>query len=389
MNKTKRKLNSTTLTLFGVMSVVIFFFVSSAFYVSNEKKHFLIIAVYDGQAANNHIVHLQRIPFINGVAGAPEKVMDVITQQSGDRVPRIRFDLGASQIYRNRWVITSYGNVIDLVQKKILVDGHDQFIRASGDSIVFYTNDIMRGKFYSVLNLSSGIYQEVKSLTFNAKVGQDVEPDCTVKNFKIYYYPPSAPKIEIIKDAGFGEDVSLIPQTKPSCPIYWIDNDNFIYPYYSSSHDYVSIMKVNFTTRSQEKIGGIENLPENHQLSSFYKNVDGDLIYNCARGHFKIDTKKKSVTELQFLSAGSGFSIAINETPKKGHEIKNKDQIIGTYFCSPEFSTTTNGFIAFPYEMVLGDEHYLQGAAVYSTTTKQWKTFSDSDLSAVVGWIEE
>lgn len=389
MKKVKGKLFSTGLALAGGIIIFFSFVINSAFYPGADKNHFLVIAVYDSDVANNHVVHLKKIPFVAGVPGAPQDIMDIVTQQSGDRVPRIRFDLGANKIYRNRWVITSYGNVIDLDQRKILVETHDQFVRATGDSIIFYTNDIARGKFYSVLNLTTGVYAQVKSPSFRALTGHDVQPDCSSKNFKIYYYPPSAQKVELVKDAGFGEDVSLIPQTKPTCPIYWIDNDNFLYPYYSSAHDYVTIMKVNFSTKTQEKIGGIDQLPENHQLSSFYKNADDQVVYSCSRGHYKIDVAKKEVTELQFFSAGNDFSIAINETDKKGRVIKHGEQQVGAYFCAPGLTATTNGFIAFPYEIVLGDEHYLQGAAVYSATTKQWKTVSDSDLAAVVGWIEE
>jgi hypothetical protein len=109
-----------------------------------EKKISLLYVEYDAQAATNHTVHLRRVTFTGGVAGAPENVMDIVTKQASDRVPRIRFDLGPNQVYRNRWVITAYGNVIDLQEKKVLVDQHDRFVRASGDSLVFYTNDITK-----------------------------------------------------------------------------------------------------------------------------------------------------------------------------------------------------------------------------------------------------
>src|ERR1044071_925472 len=139
MKKTKRKILPFALACAGGVIFFFSFVLLSGFY--SEKKHSLIIAVYDGQVATNHIIHLKRISFVNGIPGGTENIMDVVTQQPGDKVPRIRFDLGASTIHRNRWIITSYGNVIDIQQKKILVDGHDQFVRASGDSIIFYTND--------------------------------------------------------------------------------------------------------------------------------------------------------------------------------------------------------------------------------------------------------
>jgi hypothetical protein len=389
VKKLKKKSLSAALSLAGIF--FLFFSVTflSSFFSSTEKNHCLILAVYDSQAAQNHIVHIRKVSFANGNQGGTENVMDVLTQNPGDRVPKIRFDLGPNQIYRNRWIITAYGNVIDLQQKKILVDTHDQFVKASGDSIIFYTNDITRGKFYSVLDLKTGKYAEVKDILFRAITGKDVEPDCSSKNYKIYFYPSSAPKVELVRDAGFGEDISLIPGAKTQCPFYWIDNDNFIYPNYSSAHDYVSLMKVCVSTKEQEKIGEIDHLPENHSLSRFYKNVDNEIIYSCARGQFQIDPAKHKVTELDFLSAGNGFSVSVNEVDKKGRQIRSGDQVVGTYFCAPEFAVTSSGYIAFPYDIVLGDEHYAQGAAVYSVAAKKWKTIGDSDLSAVIGWTEE
>jgi hypothetical protein len=369
--------------------VFLFFIVSSGFLIDSQKKYNLIFAVYDQQAAQNHIVHIREISFINGGSGGVDNVMDVVTQKAGDNVPKIRFDLGPNTIYRNRWIITAYGNVIDLQAKKVLVDAHDQFVRASGDSIVFYTNDIFRGKFYSVLDLKTGNYNEVKSVSFSALPGKDVEADCSSKNYKIYYYPPSAQKIEVVRDAGYGEDISLITGARPQCPIFWIDGDNFLYPNYSSTHDYVSIMKVSISSNAQEKIGDIDQLPENHQLSKFYKNADGEIVYECARGKFSVDLVKRKVSELQFISAGNGFSIGANEVEKKGRTIQNNNQPIGTYFCDPELATTTKGYIAFPYEIVLGDEHYLQGIQIYSTASSKWKSIGDSDLSAIIGWTEE
>lgn len=383
------KYSSAGLAFAGGIILFISVILFSSFFVTNEKKHFLIIAAFDAKAGQNHLVHIRRITFSNGVESGTENMMDVETQTAGDRVPKIRFDLGPNEIYRNRWIITSYGNVIDMQQKKVLVDTHDQFVRASGDSIIFYINDITRGKFYAFLDLKTGSYSEIKSLTFKAIAGKDVEPDCSSKNYKIYYYPPSSEKIELVRDAGYGEDFSLIPGAKSQCPFYWLDNDNFLYPNYSAAQDYVSIMKVCVSTRESEKVGDIDQLPENHELSRFYSNAENEIIYQCARGHFKIDPAKKKVSELQFLSVGNGFSISVSEKDKTGRQIRNQEQVLGTYFCSPELACTASGFIAFPYEIVLGDEHYLQGAAVYSVTSKKWKTLGDSDLSAVIGWTEE
>lgn len=353
------------------------------------SKQSLIIAVYDTQAAQNHIVHLYKIPFANGIAGPQEKIMDVLTQQPGDKVPRIRFDLGDNQIFRNRWIITAYGNVIDMQEKKILVDQHDQFIRSGTDSLIFYTNDIFKGKYYSWVNLKTGEYKKIESLSFKAKTGRDVEADCSLKNYKIWLYPLSAAKIELVRDAGYGEDVSLIPGAKPQCPIFWLNNDEFLYPNYSAAHDFVTIYLVNVSAKSQEKVGEIDQLPENHKLSRFYRTNTGTIVYDCARGPFSIDLKKKTASQLTDLPVGNEFTVSSEDISPKGKAIKYQGKELGAYFCEPLAAKTANGAIAFPYEIVLGGEHFLQGVAVWTSQAAKWKTTGDSDLSAVVGWCEE
>ena len=353
------------------------------------KKRFLVLAEYDVNAATNHTVHIVRIPFTDGIPGAREKVMDVITQQSGDKTPRVRFDLGRNQIYRNRYIITAYGQVVDMIDKKVLVDTHDQFVKASGDSIVFYTNDIFRGQFYSVLDLKTGVFSQVASVTYNPLPGNDVEPDCSQRNFRIFYYPPSKSKEEVVKDAGYGEDVSLIPNGKPCLPMKWVDNVNFVYPYYNSTHDVVTIYKVNYITHEQKKIGIIDQLPENRHYTEFLTDPDGNIVYNCARGYFRIDLKKNVVEEMKFFRIGNGFEIAMEETPDKGNEIKHDGSSIGYYFCTPKLAVATEGGIAFPYEVIMGGESFKMGAAYWSAETSKWKTTGDDNLCSTVGWTTE
>lgn len=356
---------------------------------TSGRKRYLVLAEYDSQAAVNHIVHIVRIPFTDGIPGPREKVMDIVTQQAGDKTPRVRFDLGRNQIYRNRYVITAYGQVIDLKDKKVLVDTHDQLVKASGDSIVFYTNDIFRGKFYSVLDLRTGTFAKVTNVTYNPLPGEDVEPDCSARNFKIWYYPASKPKVEVVKDAGYGEDVSLIPNGKPRLPMHWTDSDHFVYPYFNATHDVVTLYSVNYITHEQKKIGIIDQLPENRRYTEFITDPAGHLIYSCSRGYFRIDLNRNTVEEMTTFHPGYDFEIALEETPGKGNEVKHKGQSIGYYFCTPQLAVATENGIAFPFEMVMEKERYLQGAAYWSKETGKWKTAGDSDLSAIVGWTTE
>jgi hypothetical protein len=352
----------------------------------------LIIAAYDAQAAQNHIVHLYKIPFTEGITGPQEKVMDVLTQQPGDKVPRIRFDLGPNTLYRGRWIITAYGNVIDLKAKKVLLDQHDRYVGAWGDSLVFYTNDIFRGKFYSVLFLNTGKYEQVTTPLFQHPIiGQDVEVDYSQEKYKIWHYPPSRPKRELVGDAGYGEDISQISGAKPAVPVFWLNNDQFIFARYSEKHDRATIVQVKVSKGWEYELGVIENIPASKKLSSFYRAPRGLVVYECGAGTFSVDPDNRKVTPLDYypVNGNADVYISTKENEPKGRTIRHGVKPIGTYFCDPASAVGINGYIAFPYEIVMGGEHYLQGAAVWSAAGDKWKTIGDSDLCAVIGWLEE
>jgi len=119
-------------------------------------------------------------------------------------------------------------------------------------------------------------------------------------------------------------------------PIHWLDQPNFIFPYYNASHDAFTIFKVNAMSHEQKKIGINDQLPGNRKYSSFLIDPEVNLAYSCARSYFRIDMAKSVIEELTSFHLGSGFEIALKETPGKGNEIKRNGQSIGHYFCTPE-----------------------------------------------------
>ncbi|TND06950.1 MAG: hypothetical protein FD123_3414 [Bacteroidetes bacterium] len=351
------------------------------------KRFSLLVAEYDVAAAQNHQQHLWRYNFEGGLYSTKEKVITVQAQKPGEKSSYVRLDLGNCQVYRDRWVVSGIGNVIDVQQKKVILDQKDQFVKGSGDSMVFYTNDIIRGKYYSVLDLKNGAYAQVKSPAYKAIKGQDVEPDCSLKNYKIHFYPASAAKVELVRDAGYGEDLSRVPGGRPQLPFFWLDNTNFVYPNFSQEKNYVALYKVNVPGKSQEKIGEIDQLAVPRAACRFFSDPDGNPVFVCSGNYYLVDLKKKKVSVLQYLPVGNGFEIGIAETAK-GHAIRYKGQDIGNYFCDPEKTKTAEGCIAFTYEMVIGEERYLQGVATWTSVAAKWKSFDNSDVAAVVGWME-
>jgi len=375
-----------------IFSILIFGF--SFFETSNAGgKYALLIAVHDAQASTTKTQHLYAYHFVGGSYLNNEKLVSVKIQKEVDKklVSYVRFDLGTNQIYKNRYVVTGIGNIIDTKNKKVLLDEKDPFVKFGGDSVVYYVNDIFRGKFYKVYNLKTETYSEVKDLLYKVVLGKDIEVDYALKLLKIYLYPPSASKITLVNDAGYGEDYSQVSEKKTyRLPIYWIDSSTFLYPNYTQKKDFCTIYKINTDTKSSEALGTIEAIPSIKTFSYFYKDVDGNFMYSCGKGNFMVDVKKKKLSQAKFESVGNQFTISADEDGKTGRVIKYKNVEIGKYFCEIKNVKTTKEMIAFGYDMIVGGERYYQGVIYWEYANKKWKEIPVlNDVASIIGFMEE
>src|SRR5687768_6467984 len=84
----------------------------SAVAQTSEKKS-LIVSNCDVAETNCVTQHLVRYDFVNGEFSGKEKILTTKTQG-------VRFDLGGNRIYRNRFIITDWGDVFDISTGKIL-----------------------------------------------------------------------------------------------------------------------------------------------------------------------------------------------------------------------------------------------------------------------------
>src|ERR1700746_3396609 len=169
-------------------SFLIILSIISAAFCMPQKKVSLLVAEYDDHAAVNHLQYLVNYIFVDGAMVSKETVLSVPTVKDGVKGNYVRFDIGKNKIYRNRYVVTGIGNVIDIQAKKLLVSERADFVGFSGDSIIFHTDDIFKGKYYSVLNLKTEKYQKVENPNYNPLPRPDVEVDETTQPFSISAY---------------------------------------------------------------------------------------------------------------------------------------------------------------------------------------------------------
>lgn len=371
----------------------VFFFLFTAFVLSAfcfaQKKVSLIVAEYDDNASTNHLQHLVNYTFADGAMISREELLAIPMQKAGVKGDYIRFDIGKNKMYRDRYVVTGIGNVIDLKTRKVLLEEKDEFVAFNGDSIIFHTNDIFKGKYYSVFNLKTEKYQKVEDANYNPLPRPAVEVDETTTPFVINAYATSGKKEMLVKDAGYGEAQPLIgDNVKRKFPIFWIDNASFLYANFSKDQHKAAIYKVG-TDKSAEKVAEIDEIPATAENTAFEFDAAGNIIYTCGKGRFMVDLKKKKAEPVVYEIIGNNFFVESVENAKYGRAIKFESTETGKKWCRLDNAQTTNGYAAFQTDMVIGTDRYPQGVAVWNSITKKWTSLDISSLANIIGWVSE
>ncbi|MBC7863410.1 MAG: hypothetical protein IAF38_10575 [Bacteroidia bacterium] len=351
-------------------------------------KYTLYVALYDNSNIKQLKQDIWKYHYENGVKTSEEKLLSVLgKKEGGTATDFVRCDVGENVIYHNQYLITGIGNVIDLKNKKVLSEEKAKFIKASGDSLIFYTNDLFKGKFYSVFKLNTGKYEQVTDLMYHGLTGQDVNVDYELQNRRIWLYPPKKEKQLLIADAGFGEEL-LGAKGTVVIPVYWIDNWNFVFPYYPITKNKATLIEVNVKTGEQIKLGDINDMPKGPEPSYFMRDPDGNLLYVCPKGKEIVDIKAKTIKTLEYYHCGNKFDIQVIPGAA-GRILKYKGLEIGKQHCEIKSVQDCKSAVALEKKMKMGDEVYAQGIGVWNVHTKKWSTLMVDNVASVIGWTEE
>lgn len=368
--------------------VIVFILAFTPFSFS-QKKVSLLVAEYDADAPTNNLQHLIKYVFIDGVKISREEIIAVPIEKEGIKGNYVRFDIGKNKIYRNRYVVTGIGNIIDIKNKKILLDQQAKFIAFSGDSVIFHTNDIFKGKYYSIYNLKTEKHQKVENPNYDPSPIPDVVVDDISNPFIISYYDIAGAKSVLVKDAGYGEAQPITgDKVKRTLPLFWIDKRNFLYANFAKSQNALTIYKVG-TDKSIEKIVEIDSVFATTENNFFEYDASGNIVYSCGKGRFIIDLKKKKADKIIYENIGNDFFVESSENINYGRKIKFEDIEIGKKWCRFDNAQTTQGYVAFQNDIVVGTERYSQGVAVWNSLTKKWTILKVFELANIVGWVQE
>jgi hypothetical protein len=319
--------------------------------------------------------------FLNGSFTGRDEIMSFDGKKAGKDY--IRTDRGDNLIYKDRYLITGMGNILDLKDKKVLFDGKAGLLRCGNDSAIFYTNDIFKGKFYSIYDFKANEYREVKDLLFKPKPGRDIEFDKTVTPFKISYYPQGKPKVTLIADAGYGQQGTK-DNFVPDPPLYWIDNDNFVYVHFNQTNSEILINKVNVDSKEVSLVGKLA-ISKEKTPASLKKIKEDQLILWLGNKQVFIDLTASTVSVMESSRPDHGFSYEFKKDPK-GRVVKLNGKDVGKFHFETRNFVAGENTAAFLKELIIGADSYQQGLMVWNFTKKSWERVDADEVLVIAGW---
>lgn len=345
--------------------------------VSNHKGVALLVVECEatGGPCNKH--HLIRYRFRDG-----EQVSkDVVVTTS---VHRVRFDLGQNHIYLNRYVITEWGDVIDVRTKKVLHDGIGEYVGAEGSRIVQSVERIdIKGIFY--YDIESNRYSRLRSPGKWALPGL-LSPDQT-KSVSVSDWGSNEVWLHTLKRkqkriaSGFRASVSESCCSFPKIPVLWLDNDRILT---QKSNGEIVTLRVTGEVEALLKIP-VGEPPD--ILPQLYRNAEGQIVYEHGNEAYVLDVENKKYTPYEWASLGNGFERERGFDKTYGHIFRFQGGEIGRWWAC--CAKSTNGFVAMEYGDVGSNLGYPKGVKVWNSTNKKWVTIDARWLSTIIGWIVE
>lgn len=366
------------------IAYILFFAFGSCFAQGGDTES-LIVVQYDQEDDTELKQSIYKYNFNKEVFAGKELILTVEGKKNG--ADYVRFDLGENTLYKNRYLISSTGNIVDLSEKRVLHSGNGKVVYTSNDSIVYFINDVFDGSYYALFDLTTNAYSEIKNKNFKPLPGQEVEFDRTKSPYKLVYLPPKKPKEILMEDAGHGGVVSGSTYKIGGIPVYWVNNDVFLFPNVKVSNLEGSIVKYDLKTRTAKEIG---NFSSTSNLAPGYKLVKGKSSF--VEFYFKdrlylINPIKDVMLLTGFKEFDAGFSVEmISKQTGRGVWLKGKE-VGRNHFELRSFKSTEN-YAALLKEVYFGDESFQQGLVVYHAGSNKWQDINAEKVVAVIGWVK-
>ena len=343
---------------------------------SHVSNHNAALLVVECEAKNGlcETQHLVRYRFRDGV----QVSRDVVLAD-----PDTSFNLGGNHIYQNRYVITRWGDVVDVEKKKLLHDGEGDFVGTDGIRVIQHVNrsDVKGFFFY---DLESNRYARLKSPGKWALPGL-LSPDQTRSvhapefgDNEIWLHAPKRKKKLLGSKFRVGATGSC---SFPTPPVLWLDNKRILT---QRTIGELVILHLNGRVEPMLKIPISDT---SGSPPSLERDSEGRIIYAWSGGIHILDVENKKYLPYEWAPLGHGFELSVGFNQSYGEIIRFNGQEIGRWWSST--AITTEGFVAMIYGDVGSNLGYPKGVKVWNSASKEWVTIDAKWMNTIVGWIAE
>jgi hypothetical protein len=348
--------------------------------VLGATEHRTSLVVVEFGADSHGVARTQtlvRFHFRNGVLTGKENLLTT---------SEIRFDLGESQIVDNRYVITNWGDAIDLTTGKAALKSRGELVgidKQSNAAIIRVDRTDETGTYS--FGLDTKHYEPLK-VPGNWTASGIRSPDGKLVaegNFTaISLHRPDGKNL--LLGNGFVREGTVRCNSFASPTFVWLDDTHLL------------TQRGNGNLVVVDDKGNIEPLlliPDVQPLACGpeLRRDDGGQIYYAERnGDWLIDVNKHRYEKLIWESEGNGFEMEHERNTAMGQSIRYRAAEIGKWPCDIFQVSTAPGQIAVEYGRVgshLGGVS--EGVRVWSADNREWTTIGPAWIAAIVGWVDE
>ncbi|WP_324229602.1 hypothetical protein [Lacibacter sp.] len=383
-----------------LLSISYFLLCANCFGQTKLQK--LIVAEYriDSPRIGN-FTYLVSYNFANGLLLSKDTILGVPTNRKGIAGSYVRYDLGINFIYKNRYVISGIGNVIDIKTKSLVMEESDDFISAQGDTLIFHRDNIFTGTGYLMLDLKSRQYKFINQDKLDKDKNRRSSPDKlhylsidqSKLPYKIWLYNSDSKKKLVVQDAGHGPNIMYSSQF-PTIETTWLNNHTFLYAVHETKFDdekkdysKVTLRQYDITTNSDQVFFVLDSVSNGKTNGRFFIDNVGQLIYRSSGWSYHlVDTVNRLLIDYPFYELGFGFSTA-NKAEQDGTVLKYNNIDIGKLWCSNE--VVGEDVIAVEFGDIGSNLAYPKGFMTWSKQTNKWTIISIPWLSNLIGWVNE
>ena len=266
--------------------------------LAQNQRASLLAAECESIRGSCEIQHLVRYKFDNGALVSRDVILSAPVKQ-------ISYNLGENHIYRNRYVITNWGDIVDIQNKKHIHNGEGKYVATEGDRIVHHlTNVNVKGYFY--YDLKSGRYARLPVPTKWALPGT-LSPDQTksVEGHNDEIWLHSLKQKKRLLGSGFNIQAEEVVSFMSRPPVFWLDNDRILS---QRNNGEIVVVQLDGAVTPIVKIP----VPQaNYNEPDFFRDRDGLIIYACCGRSFVINVEEKSYRPHEWSTLGFEFDVSV------------------------------------------------------------------------------